>query len=174
MSNSGLRTVGIFVDIGNLYWCVGKKFPKRKVNYSILKEKCTGEDSVFRAIAYGSQFKGKAAKFITSLRKTGFDPKYNLIETKVDPVTQEEKVIWSSWNVQIALDAVNILDKLNVIVLCSSDQDLIPLIEHAKSRGIVVKVVAAGISAKIRSVADSCTEIDESFLLEEEEEQPTE
>ncbi len=159
-----LKTIGIFADVGNLYFCVNKKFPGRKMNYSLLRERAIGEHTLYRAIAYGFQVKDEASKFISCLKTIGFDTKYRNLEQKKIDGSDILRTVRSSWNVQIALDVIAIIDKLNIVVLCTSDPDIEPLVSFIKSRGVICKVMSAGINKRLRQAADSCIELDETFL----------
>jgi uncharacterized LabA/DUF88 family protein len=67
--------MGIFVDISNIYYCVGKRF-SRKVNYEKYLQVAVGENTVFRAYAYGAQYGTEANRFLDCLRGFGYTPRY--------------------------------------------------------------------------------------------------
>jgi hypothetical protein len=49
---------------------------------------------------------------------------------------------YKSADISLAIQAVQLADKVDTIILCSGDSDYIPLIEHLKSRGIRVEIAA--------------------------------
>lgn len=158
-----MRNVGVFVDISNLYHCVGKKFPNRKLDYSKLRELIVENDILFRAIAYGVQTSNEASKFIERLRRFGYEPKYKQVRV-IQIGDEEPKYIKTNWNVGMTLDVVSMLDKLDVIVICSSDPELVPLVEYIKARGLKCIVASAGISRDLRIAASSYIELDDTVL----------
>lgn len=158
-----MRNVGVFADISNLYHCVGKKFPNRKLDYSKLRDLIVGDDILFRAIAYGVQTHNEASKFIEKLRRFGYEPKYKQVRV-IQNGDEEPKYIKTNWNVGMTLDVMLMLDKLDVAILCSSDPELVPLVEFIKARGLKCVVASAGISRDLRIAASSYIELDDSVL----------
>lgn len=67
--------VGLFVDISNLYYCVGKRF-ERKIDYEKYLELAVGSGILVRAFAYGSHMEREADSFLFRLRQLGYEPKY--------------------------------------------------------------------------------------------------
>lgn len=67
--------MGVFVDISNIYYCVGKRF-NRKVNYEKYLKTAIGSNVVFRAYAYGAQYGTEANRFLDCLRGFGYTPRY--------------------------------------------------------------------------------------------------
>lgn len=161
-----MRNVGVFVDISNLYHCVGKKFLNRKLDYSKLRDLIIGEDILFRAIAYGVQTSNEASKFIERLRRFGYEPKYKQVRI-IQIGDEEPKYIKTNWNVGLTLDVISMIEKLDIIVICSSDPELVPLVEFIKARGLKCVIASAGISRDLRVAASSYIELDETVLEEQ-------
>ncbi len=67
--------MGVFVDISNIYYCVGKRF-NRKVNYEKYLQTAIGANVLFRAYAYGAQYGTEANRFLDCLRGFGYTPRY--------------------------------------------------------------------------------------------------
>lgn len=155
-----MKASGIFIDTSNLYYCVGKKFPARKLDYQRYYEIAAKDDVVVRAVAYGSQMNDEASKFIACLKHYGYDPKYKTLKINSDT----GKTRRFSWNVGIAVDIMMSIDKLDRVVIGSSDADLLPLVKYLKDRGCVVEIIACGISKELKDAADEYTEITEEQL----------
>src|SRR5713101_5451214 len=90
-----MKSVGLFVDLTNLYYCCGKRWVGRKLDYKKFYDKVkeiTGND-MYRAFAYGAAIDRKADKFIVALRYCGFDVKYKepKIYTKDNKEIREAK-----------------------------------------------------------------------------------
>lgn len=165
------KTVGVFVDISNFFYCVGKKFGGRKLDYAkYLESAITPDDVLYRAIAYGTQIENEATKFITCLRHLGFEAKYKKPRVLQNNETGKQEFRRISWNVGIAMDVVRIvgINKLDTVVLGSSDPELSHLVEWIKERGVRCEILACGISKELKDCADTWKEIGEEVL-----EQPT-
>jgi hypothetical protein len=65
------------------------------------------------------------------------------------------------WDVGLAIDAVRMMSKLDVIVIVSGDGDYLPLVEYLQNHGHLVEVVAFGASCsmKLREAVDAFTDI---------------
>lgn len=152
-----MKTCGIFVDVSNIYYCIGKAYPGRKVDYLKYLEKAAGDNAVFRSIAFGVQNNPDSAKFVSCLKHLGYDPKFKQFDPKNPRINS---------NTAISVEVFKVIDKLDILVLGSSDPNLADLITWAKDRGIEVHVLACGISHYLKDVANKYIEIDDSLLEE--------
>jgi uncharacterized LabA/DUF88 family protein len=161
------KIIGVFVDVSNIFYCVGKKFNGRKLDYEKYLEVAVGQDDIlYRAIAFGIQVESEATKFITCLRHLGFEAKYKrprVIQTSESDRREYRRI---SWNVGLALDIVRIVsnNKLDTVVIGSSDPELLHLVEWVKERGIRCEILACGISKELKDCADIWKEIGEDLL----------
>lgn len=144
------QRVGIFIDTQNLYHSA-KNLYQAKVNFSnVVKEALSGR-ILIRAIAYVITTEtGEEQGFFEALTKIG-------IETK----TKDLQVFYggakkADWDVGIAVDAIKMASKLDVVVIAAGDGDFIPLVEYLKMQGCQVEVIAFGKSSsgKLREEAD--------------------
>lgn len=160
-----MKTIGLFADVGNLYYCVKKRYANRKLDYHKYLTAVSGDSAVYRAYAYGVQVSNEAIKFITCLKHLGYDPKYK--QPKVFEKEGKVTIKRISWNVGIAMDVVRIVDKLDTVILGTSDANLVPLVDWVKERGVRCEVFACGISKELRDSVDKWTEIEEDLLEDE-------
>jgi uncharacterized LabA/DUF88 family protein len=149
------KRIGVFVDVSNLYYCLGKRYNGKKLDYSKYLAYVKDLGEVQQAIAYGSQANGEASNFIHALKAIGFTTKYK--ETRQDKRR-------SSQDVDIAIDAVRMLGKLDMVLLGSANGDLAPLVTWCKEQGCDVVVLACGINRLLKESATKCIEIPESLL----------
>lgn len=142
------QRVGVFIDTQNMYYSARNLF-KRKVNFKNIVADAVGDRKLIRAIAYVvSTEQGDEQPFFEALQKAG-------IETR-----SKELMEYSSgqkkadWDVGLAIDVVQMLDSLDVVVIVSGDGDFEPLIDHIRSRGRMAEVMAFGqtTSFKLRGV----------------------
>ena len=158
-----MRHVALFVDISNLYYCIGRRFEGRRLDYNKFIKRVTGDDDMVRAIAYGGHIANEAKKFMGFLKHIGFEPKYKRVkQTPKD--NGETEIRNTNWGVGITVDVMGLIDKVQVVYLASSDPDLVPLIEKVKAAGAKCIVIACGIYKEVREAASSTIEIDESYL----------
>ena len=156
------KRIGLFVDVSNVYYCLKQRHGTRKLSYKKLLAfvKDLGEIQV--AIAYGSQLKGVADRFLAQLRRLGF--RTNFKEPKTFHSDKKGIQRKADWDVGIAVDIMAMLDRLDLVVLCTGDGDMAPIIDAAQNAGVTVLVVGTNISYELKAVANQCIEIPESFL----------
>jgi uncharacterized protein (TIGR00288 family) len=155
--------VCVFIDVGNQFYCINKKWPGRKLNYEKYLETANTFGSVTRAFAYGTQVEGAAINFITCLHHLGYEPHYKTVE----------KNSWYSWDVGMAVDIVRLIlhDKTDVIIVGNSNRSMAPALQWAKERGVRVVVVGCGINKDLKDVCDQWIEISDKMLADEDEPQ---
>ncbi len=144
------QRVGIFIDTQNLYHSA-KNLYKAKVNFGNVVKEALGNRELVRAIAYvASTESGEEQNFFEALNKLQ-------IETK----TKDLQIFYggakkADWDVGIAVDAIKMAPKLDVVVLATGDGDFIPLVEYLKMRGCQVEVISFGRSSsgKLREITD--------------------
>lgn len=155
-------SAALFVDISNLYYCVGKRFEGRKLDYRALYERAEQFGELQRAFAYGIQQNDEAVKFITCLKKLGYDTKYK-------KPNQGDKVRRADWDVGIAMDVVRMVPRVDTIILGTADPDMMELIRWVKDQGVRVVVIACGIPRELKEEVSQFVEIDLDFLEAERE-----
>lgn len=150
-----MKTVGVYVDVSNLYYCVGKAFPGKKVDYQKYLDAAAGENAIYKAKAFGIQNNPDHIKFVACLKHLGYDPKFKKFDPKNNRINS---------NMLIAVELFRTIDKLDVVVLGSADANLADLIYWAKDRGVDVHILACGISHYLKEAANGFTEITEDLL----------
>jgi uncharacterized LabA/DUF88 family protein len=165
MAKFSEQRVGVLVDIQNLYYSARVLYGK-KVNFKAVLEAATNDRKLIRAIAYGIKtVEGMEEKFFEALTKTGYDVKTKDLQIFPDGSRKGD------WDVGIAIDAVKMAEKLDVIVLVSGDGDYIHLVEYLQNTfGCRVEVIAfsESASAKLVEKADDFINLSENkkrFLL---------
>jgi uncharacterized LabA/DUF88 family protein len=125
------QRVGIFIDAQNLYHSA-KNLYKRKVNFGAVVKEALGSRKLVRAVAYVITSEGGDEKqFFEALTKIG-------IETK----TKDLQIFFGGakkgdWDVGLAVDAIKMADKLDVVIIVSGDGDFVPLVEYLKTKAQV-------------------------------------
>jgi uncharacterized LabA/DUF88 family protein len=158
------KRIGVFVDVSNLYYCIGKKYKSRKLDYKKYLEYIRSLGDVTIANAYGAQVKNQAASFLYCLRQVGFTPKYQTPKSFSDNGQIVKK---ADYDVKITVDILENLSDLDIIVLGSADSDFVPLLRTLCEQHKKVIVFACKISGDITALENvTCIEIPESFIEE--------
>jgi uncharacterized LabA/DUF88 family protein len=151
--------VMVFIDVGNQFYCISKRWPGKKLDYKKYLDRAATFGNVDRALAYGTKIDDNANSFITALHHMGFEPQYRLVE----------KNSWYDWDVGIAMDIVRLIDKTDTVIIGNSNKSIAPVISWAKKQGIRVIVMGCGINKELKEECDQWIEIDESMLEQEHE-----
>lgn len=151
------QRVGVFVDTQNMYWSARNLY-HANVNFKeILKTAIAGRKLV-RAIAYVIKSEGKEeAGFFDALDKQGFEVKSKDLQVFFSGAKKGD------WDVGIAMDAVKLADKLDVVILVCGDGDFVPMVQYLQeNKGCLVEVVAfkKTTSAKLVEMADDFLDLD--------------
>ncbi len=153
------QRVGVLVDVQNLYYSA-KNLYKKKVNFSaVLKEGVNGR-KLIRAIAYVIQADDlKEHTFFDALSKIGFDVKSKDLQIFYGGMKKGD------WDVGIAVDAIQLAEKLDVIILVSGDGDYKQLVEYLKTaKGCRVEAIAFGKSTSrlLKESVDEFIDLDKN------------
>ena len=133
------QRVGIFIDVANMYHSA-KNLYNANVNFNNILKMAIGKRQLIRAIAYVIRSKSKEEKFFfEALDREGFEVKMK--DLQIFPGGMKK----ADWDVGIAVDAIKLANKLDVIVLVSGDGDYIPLVNYLKeNKGCRVELMSFG------------------------------
>lgn len=132
------QRVGVFIDTQNMYYSARNLF-KRKVNFKNIVEDAVGDRKLIRAIAYVvSTESGENEPFFEALEKAGIETRRKAL---MEYPSGHKK---ADWDVGLAIDVVQMLDTLDVVVIVSGDGDYQPLVNYAQGRGRIVELMAFG------------------------------
>ncbi|MFA6397793.1 MAG: NYN domain-containing protein [Candidatus Paceibacterota bacterium] len=150
------QRVGVFIDTQNLYH-TAKNLYKRRVNFgAILKDAVAGRKLV-RAVAYViSTESGEENNFFDALTKVGIETKTKDLQIFSGGAKKAD------WDVGLAVDAIKMASKLDVVILVAGDGDYIPLVEYLQTNGIQVEAVSFGKSSslKLKEAVDDFFDLD--------------
>jgi uncharacterized LabA/DUF88 family protein len=158
------QRIGIFIDVQNLYYSARALYGT-KVNFGEIVKTATAGRKLVRAIAYAVRAEmPEEQSFFEALEKAGLEVKTKDLQTFVSGQKKAD------WDVGIAVDILNMAQKLDAIVLCSGDGDFQILMHQAKTEGCRAEVMSFGksTSAKLIEEADDFTDMDiepERYLL---------
>lgn len=130
------QRVAVLVDAQNMYHSA-KHLHGARLNFGKAVEDLVGDRQLVRAIAY-------VAKSKTGEESAFFDA---LIEAKIEPKIKDVQEYSSGakkadWDVGMAIDAVMLSEKADVIILLTGDGDFLPLVDYLHGRGVMVELAA--------------------------------
>lgn len=133
----GQRVV-VLVDNQNIYHSA-QNLVNSNVDYGELLKHVLGDRTLIRAIAYDiTSERHKEKAFFRSLRSVGFEVKVKELKEFTNGSRKGD------WDMGIAIDAIALSGKADVLVLVSGDGDFVDLVEMLKARGVRVEVVSFG------------------------------
>ncbi len=122
------QRVAVLIDAQNLYHSARHLY-KHKVNFGAILQEAVGDRQLVRAIAYViSTESGDEKQFFDALARVGIETKTKDLQIFIDGSKKAD------WDVGLAVDAVKLAEKVDVIVIVSGDGDFIPLVEYLKNR----------------------------------------
>ena len=153
------QRVGVFIDVSNMYHSAKNLFGK-KVNFKeILKDAVAGR-KLIRATAYVIKTESEEElHFFEALSQQGFEVRMKDLQIFAGGIKKAD------WDVGIAVDAIKLGEKLDVIVLVTGDGDYLPLVSYLQNtKGCLVEVMAfrQTASSKLIEESDDFTNLSDS------------
>lgn len=158
------QRVGVLVDVANMYHSAKNLFGA-KVNFQeILKQAVAGR-KLIRATAYAIKTESEEeTPFLDALIQVGYEVKIKDLQVFAGGAKKAD------WDIGLAIDAIKLADKLDVIVIVSGDGDFLPLLSYLQNnKGCLVEIMsfAKTTSSRLIDEADDFTDLalDPKFLL---------
>ncbi|MBN2885056.1 NYN domain-containing protein [Patescibacteria group bacterium] len=158
------QRVGILVDVANMYHSA-KNLYSRRVNFKEILTKAVADRKLIRATAYviHSESEEETA-FFEALSQQGFEVRMKDLQIFAGGAKKAD------WDVGIAIDAIKLADKLDVIIIVSGDGDYLPLVSYLQNnKGCLVEVMAfrKTCSSRLIEEVDDFTDLgsDRKYLL---------
>ncbi len=150
------QRVGVFIDTQNLYH-TAKNLYKRRVNFGTILKDAVANRKLVRAVAYLITTEGGEEKaFFEALEKIGIETKTK--DLQIFPGGAKK----ADWDVGLAVDAIMMSPKLDVVIIVSGDGDYVPLVRYLQNNGTQVEVVSFGksTSGKLKEATDDFLDLD--------------
>ncbi len=158
------QRVAVFIDTQNMYH-TAKHIHNSRVNFGHLVQAAVGSRQLVRAIAYVAKSKtGEEQAFFEALLQSG-------IELKIKDVQEfSSGAKKADWDVGMAVDAISIAPRVDVVILATGDGDFVPLVEYLRGHGVICEVIsfAESTSQALREHADAFLDMSvdaERFLI---------
>jgi uncharacterized LabA/DUF88 family protein len=159
------QRVAIFIDTQNLYHSA-KNLYGRKVNFGNVLKKTLANRKLIRAIAYViTSESGDEQGFFEALTNLGIETKTKDLQIFSGGAKKGD------WDIGLAVDAMKVAQKVDVVVIASGDGDFIPLVEYLKTGGgCQVELISFGksCSGKLLEAVDDFIDMDldeNTFLI---------
>ncbi len=152
------QRVAFLIDTQNMYHSA-KHIHGARLNFSRAVDIVADNRPIIRAIAYVAKSKsGEEQGFFDALQNAGIELKSKDVQEFASGAKKAD------WDVGMAIDAVKLGEKVDVIVLMTGDGDFVPLVEYLHGHGVIVEVAAFGEStnSELRAVCDRFFDISES------------
>lgn len=134
MSASFHQRVGVFIDVQNMFYAT-KNLYGSKLNYSKLLDYIARGRDLVRSIAYVVQTPEiDQSNFLTMLRSNGYEVRSKELKQRPDGSCKGD------WDMGLALDALSMSDRLDVVAIVSGDGDFVDLVNFLKARGVRVEI----------------------------------
>lgn len=154
----GQRVV-VLIDGQNLY--LSAKARGAKPDYKAIMNAVNGREIV-RAIVYNIAPEGvDQSKFVYAMESMGYE-----VRSK-RPRLLPDGSFKADWDMQIAIDALALADKVDAMVILTGDSDFIPLIHALKSKGVKAEVMSfpETTGKELMEASDVYKEITDDMLI---------
>ena len=128
------QRVGIFIDVQNMFYAT-KHLYSSKLNFAKLLDYIARGRPIIRAISYVVQTPEiDQSNFLTMLRSNGYEIRSKELKMRPDGSCKGD------WDMGLALDALSMSERLDVVAIVSGDGDFVDLVNFLKARGVRVEV----------------------------------
>lgn len=155
------QRLGVLVDVQNLFYSARSQY-KAKVNFAKLLSTLVDGRRLIRAVAYVVQTKEiDQSNFIDMLERNGYEVRSKDLKVRADGSSKGD------WDMGIAVDAISLADRLDVIVIVSGDGDYVDLVNMLKGRGVRVEVASfpKSTAAELINAANAYVPIEKTLLF---------
>lgn len=152
--------VGIFVDVQNMFYAARQH--DGRLDFEKLMQAVVGERRLIRAMAYVIQSPDvDQTGFVTMLQQRSYQVKRKDLRQRSDGSAKGD------WDMGMAIDMIEMADKLDVVVLVSGDGDFVALVHLLKEMGPRVEVFSFphNTARDLMEAADLYYPIDETLLM---------
>lgn len=158
------QRVGVLVDVSNMYHSA-KNLYGRRVNFKEILDQAVAGRKLIRATAYVIRAENEDENsFFEALTQQGFEVRMKDLQIFAGGAKKAD------WDIGIAIDAIKLASKLDVIILVSGDGDYLPLISYLQNnKGCLVEAAAfrKTCSSRLIEEVDDFTDLgaDKKFLI---------
>lgn len=152
--------IGVFVDLVSQFSRVADYFPGEKIDYDEYLRRVEDLGPITKAIAYGASVGDEANSFIKCLEDKGFDVKY--VNARV--FNGKSIIKYTDRSTDIIVDIIKMMDRIDTVVIGSSNINITPFLIYLKEKGITVIIFACNVPKDMRNACDEYWDITEHYL----------
>ena len=152
--------VGVFIDVQNMYYAARQL--KGKLDFDALLAAAVLDRRLIQATAYVVETKEiDQSGFIAMLEQRAIEVRRKALQVRADGSMKGD------WDMEIALDILEMAAKLDVVALVSGDGDFTALVKRVKGLGPKVEVLAfpRATAKSLIEAADRYTPLDRRFMI---------
>lgn len=155
--------IAIFVDVQNIYYGAKDSFDG-KIDFKKMLTNVLKERKLVTANAYLIDSNVDNKSFMSCLKQLGYELKIKDLKVRSDGTSKGNS------DIELTIDALNVIDKIDTVALISGDGDFVPLVEFLKSKNIGVEIYSFSLhknstAYELKNVATKFVEIDETYLF---------
>lgn len=155
-----IKKIGVFVDLVSQFNNVDGFYPGEKINYDAYLSRIDEIGSIYKSIAYGASVGDEANKFIKCMTDKGFDVKY--VEARK---SKGKSVIkYTDRTMDMVVDIIKMIDRIDIVVIGSSNLNLAPFLIYLKEKGITVIVFSCGIPKVLKYNCSEWWEVTDKYF----------
>jgi len=155
--------VALFVDVQNMFYSA-KNLYNGRLDYEKFLEATVGDRTLVQATAYIVQTPDiDQTKFISLLKSIGY------VVRTMDLKTGTGGFAKGNWDVGMTIDILNLIDKIDALILATGDGDFVPIVKLFQKRGVRVEIVSFAYNTAIdlKEIADRFYPITEELLIQD-------
>ncbi|MEW6378489.1 MAG: NYN domain-containing protein [bacterium] len=155
--------VALFVDVQNMFYSA-KNLYNGRLDYEKFLETTVGDRTLVQATAYIVQTPDiDQTKFISLLKSIGY------VVRTMDLKTGTGGFAKGNWDVGMTIDILNMIDKVDALILATGDGDFVPIVKLFQKRGVRVEIVSFAYNTAIdlKEIADRFYPITEELLIQD-------
>jgi len=155
--------VGVFVDVQNMFYAAKNQFEARLDYVKLLHHVIKGRRLV-KAIAYVIENPEiDQSGFLSLLTHHSFEVRKKPLIHRLDGSQKGD------WDMEMALDILNLVEYLDVIALVSGDGDFVRLVESVKAKGPRVEVYSfpQNTAMDLKEIADEFFPIGDELIFKQ-------
>ncbi|MEW5804355.1 MAG: NYN domain-containing protein [bacterium] len=155
--------VALFVDVQNMFYSA-KNLYNGRLDYEKFMKAAVGDRTLVQATAYIVQTPDiDQTKFISLLKSIGY------VVRAMDLKTGTGGFAKGNWDVGMTIDMLNVIDKVDALVLATGDGDFVPIVKLFQKKGVRVEIVSFAYNTAIdlKEIADRFYPITEELLIQD-------
>ena len=159
-SGEQVERAGLFVDVQNVFY--GARQQNARLDFEALLQTVSRGRRMIRAAAYVVESRDiDQSGFISLLQQKGYEVRRKPLKVRADGSQKGD------WDMEMALDILDVCDALDVLILVTGDGDFTALVHRVKARGVQVEVYSfpRNTAQQLRETATRFVPIDRRLLI---------